>query len=142
MFFREFDKIIQRFHEKSEPSNICVKFFKRGASEAAEGCLASVAAKLVKTAKEIPFYIHLRENKSGRRIWAFFCPFSYAKQNLQFSNILARGNKSGRRIWAFLCPFSYAKQNLQFSNILARGNKSGRRIWAFLCPFLYAKQNL
>ena len=29
--------------------------FKRGASKAAEGCLASVAAKLVKTAKEIPF---------------------------------------------------------------------------------------
>ena len=45
-------------------------------------------------AKEIPFHIHLRENKSGRRIWASFCPFSYAKQKLQFSNILARGNKS------------------------------------------------
>ena len=95
---------------------------KRGASEAAEGCLASVAAKFLKTAKEIPFHIHLRENKSGRRIWAFLCPFSYAKQNLQFSNILARGNKSGRRIWAFLCPFSYAKQKLNFSNKLAHGN--------------------
>ena len=31
------------------------ELFKRGASEAAEGCLASVAAKLVKTAREIPF---------------------------------------------------------------------------------------
>ena len=30
------------------------KFFKRGASEAAKGCLASVAAKLVKTATKIP----------------------------------------------------------------------------------------
>ena len=103
----------------------------------------SVAAKLVKTAKEILFHIHLRENKSGRRrIWAFFCPFSYTKQKLQFSNILARGNKLGRRIWAFLCPFLYTKQKLQFSNILACGNKSGRRIWAFFCPFTYTKQKL
>ena len=33
-------------------------YFKRGASEAAEGCLASVAAKLVKMATKIRFYIH------------------------------------------------------------------------------------
>ena len=32
-----------------------INLFKRGASEAAEGCLVSVAAKLVKTAREIPF---------------------------------------------------------------------------------------
>ena len=33
------------------------------------------AAKLVKTAKEIPFYIHARENKSGRQIWDIFGKF-------------------------------------------------------------------
>ena len=33
--------------------NKVLSFFKRGASEAAEGCLASVAAKLVKTATKI-----------------------------------------------------------------------------------------
>ena len=69
------------FVQKFRQMNFLTKeLFKRGASEAAEGCLASVGAKLVKTAKEIPFHIHLRENKLGRRIWAFFCPFSYAKQ--------------------------------------------------------------
>ena len=51
--------------------------FERGASEAAEGCLVSVAAKLVKTAIEIPFYIHARENKSGRQIWDNFGTFWY-----------------------------------------------------------------
>ena len=39
--------------------------FKREASEAAEGCLASVAAKLVKTAAKIILLIHVRGNKSA-----------------------------------------------------------------------------
>ena len=73
---------------------------------------AERARKLVKTAKEIPFHIHLSGNESGWRIWVFLGPFSYTKQKLQFSNILASGNKSGQRIWAFLCPFSYATQKL------------------------------
>ena len=47
-------------------------------SSAERASLASVAATLVKIAKEIPFHIHLRGNKSGWRIWAFLCPFSYA----------------------------------------------------------------
>ena len=41
------------------------KLFKRGASEAAEGCLVSVAAKLVKTAAKIITLIHARGNKSA-----------------------------------------------------------------------------
>ena len=45
--------------------------FKRGASEAAEGCLASVAAKLVKTATKILFanfqtYICVKINRAGK----------------------------------------------------------------------------
>ena len=40
-------------------------FFKRGASEAAEGCLVSVAAKLVKTAAKIITLLHARGNKSA-----------------------------------------------------------------------------
>ena len=39
--------------------------FKRGASEAAAGCLASVAAKLVKTAAKIITLLHARRNKSA-----------------------------------------------------------------------------
>ena len=38
---------------------------------------SSVAAKLVKTAVKIPFYIHARENKSGRQIWDNFGTFWY-----------------------------------------------------------------
>ena len=56
--------------------------FKRGASEAAEGCLASVAAKLVKTAIKISFYIHARENKSSAANLGHFGAFSYAFKNL------------------------------------------------------------
>ena len=41
------------------------KLFKRGASEAAEGCLVSVAAKLVKTAAKIITLIYARGNKSA-----------------------------------------------------------------------------
>ena len=45
--------------------------FERGASEAAEGCLASVAAKLVKTATKILFtniqtYIRVEINRAGK----------------------------------------------------------------------------
>ena len=39
--------------------------FKRGASEAAFGCLANVAAKLVKTAAKNIILIHARGNKSA-----------------------------------------------------------------------------
>ena len=46
--------------------------FKRGASEAAEGCLASVAAKLVKTALENLFSILARGNKSTAANFGFF----------------------------------------------------------------------
>ena len=42
-----------------------IALFKRGASEAAEGWLASVAAKLVKSAVEIIILIHARGNKSA-----------------------------------------------------------------------------
>ena len=73
--------------------------FKRGASEAAEGCLASIAAKLVKTAIEIPSYIHACENKSGRQIWDNFGTFWY--ENF-FWYIHACGNKSGRQFWHVL----------------------------------------
>ena len=46
------------------------EFFKRGASEAAEGCLASVAAKLVKTVTKIfdshfPIYMCVEINRAG-----------------------------------------------------------------------------
>ena len=41
-------------------------FFERGASEAAEGCLASVAAKLVKTGTKIlSLYIRVEINRAG-----------------------------------------------------------------------------
>ena len=45
--------------------------FKRGASEVAEGCLASVAAKLVKTAAKIIFtniqiYMRVEINRAGK----------------------------------------------------------------------------
>ena len=46
------------------PSKLAL-FFKPGASKAAEGCLASVAAKLVKTAAKIITLIHVRGNKSA-----------------------------------------------------------------------------
>ena len=47
------------------------QLFERGASEAAEGCLASVAAKLVKTATKILFanfqtYIRVEINRAGK----------------------------------------------------------------------------
>ena len=43
-----------------------VVLFERGASEAAEGRFASVAAKLVKTATQIPIYIRVKKNHSLR----------------------------------------------------------------------------
>ena len=50
--------------------------FERGASEAAEGCLASVAAKLVKTAIENLFSILARGNKStAANLGLFFLVF-------------------------------------------------------------------
>ena len=52
------------------------QFFERGASEAAEGCLASVAAKLVKTAIENLFSILARGNKStAANLGLFFLLF-------------------------------------------------------------------
>ena len=45
------------------------KLFERGASEAAAGRFPSVAAKLVKTATQIPIYIRVKKkypNKLGR----------------------------------------------------------------------------
>ena len=53
------------------------QLFKRGASKAAEGCLASVAAKLVKTATKILFanfqtYIRMKINRAGK-----FGPFCW-----------------------------------------------------------------
>ena len=51
-------------------------WFKRGASEAAAGCLASVAAKLVKTALENLFSILARGNKStAANLGLFFLLF-------------------------------------------------------------------
>ena len=66
-------KLKKEESEYSEYSEYQV-LFERGASE---GCLASVAAKLVKTAVEIPFCIHARGNKSGRQIWDNFGTFWY-----------------------------------------------------------------
>ena len=72
-----------KFHHHQYVSNLVfTKLFKRGASEAAEGCLASVAAKLVKTAIEISFYIHARGNKSSAANLGHFGAFSYAFKNL------------------------------------------------------------
>ena len=53
-----------------------LQLFKRGASEAAAGCLASVAAKLVKTALENLFSILARGNKStAANLGLFFLIF-------------------------------------------------------------------
>jgi hypothetical protein len=51
------------------------------ASEAAEGCLTSVAAKLVKIAIKIPFHIHVSENKSAAANLGHFSAISYALKN-------------------------------------------------------------
>ena len=61
-----------------------IDLFERGASEVARGCLMSVAAKVVKTAKEIPFDVLALWNKWGRHVLV---------------HINARGNKSGLQIW-------------------------------------------
>ena len=45
-------------------SNIFKKF-ELGGSEAVEGYLMSIAAKLVKTAMKINFHTHAHDNKSG-----------------------------------------------------------------------------
>ena len=65
--------------------------FKRRASEAAAGCLASVAAKLVKTAIEIHIYMRVKINHR-RQIWDILVRFR-ATPKLS-SVILARENKS------------------------------------------------
>ena len=65
--------------------------FKRGASEAAAGCLESVAAKLVKTAIEIHIYIRVKINHR-RQIWDILVRFRATPKFR--SVILARENKS------------------------------------------------
>ena len=97
------------FHEKNAKfipaaDHYAPEFFKRGASEAAEGCLVSVAAKLVKTATIIPFYIHPRGNKSGRRIWAFFRAISCDLKNCPLTYIRVEINQAGV-FGPFFMPF-------------------------------------
>ena len=65
--------------------------FERGASEAAAGCLASVALKLVKTDIEIHIYIRVKINHR-RQIWDILAQFRATPKLV--SVILARGNKS------------------------------------------------
>ena len=76
-------------------------------------------AKLVKTVKDIPFHIHLRENRLGQQLWAFFAQFHTLNKNTNFPNIriLARGNKLGLRMWALFAHFCTPKNTPIFRNI-------------------------
>ena len=82
--------------------------FERGASEAAAGCLASVAAKLVKTAIEIHIYMRVKINHR-RQIWDILVRFR-ATPKLR-SVIHARGNKSSAANLGHFGAISYTLKN-------------------------------
>ena len=110
-----------------------MEFFERGASEAAEGCFASVAVKLVKTAlkKFLSIYMRVKINRAGK-IGTILARFG---TNI-FSGIYMRVeiNRAGK-FGTILARFG----TKPFSGIYihARGNKSGRQIWDNFGTFWY-----
>ena len=69
IYFSSNSSLYEREETKSIIKYECL--FKRGASEAAKGCLARVAAKLVKTATKIltanfQTYIRVKINRAGK----------------------------------------------------------------------------
>ena len=68
--------------------------FKRGASDAAEGCLASVAAKLVKIAAKIITLLHAVEINQRRQNLGLKSVNLVRNFYVSNFNIHARGNKS------------------------------------------------
>ena len=80
-FFRHSDFPWNQFFENLEGLKLlfltilgCWILFKRGASETAAGCLASVAAKVVKTAIEIHTFMRVKKITGGK-FGTFWCDF-------------------------------------------------------------------
>ena len=68
--------------------SIDLYFFERGASEAAAGCLASVAAKLVKTAIETHIYMRVKINHR-RQIWDILVRFLATQEQPSTAKLLS-----------------------------------------------------
>ena len=82
--------------------------FEHRASEAAEGCFVSVAAKLVKIAIKIPLIMRMKLNQR-QQIWDIMVRFHLPSKT--HSEIHASGNKSSAANLGHFGAISYALKN-------------------------------
>ena len=111
--------------------------FKLGASEAAEGCLASVAAKLVKTATKIIFtniqiYMRVEINRAGK-FGPFLLRFGALPKMTSRIYIRVEINRACK-FGPFLLRFS-ALPKVTFQIYIRVEINHCRQIWAFFVAF-------